>query len=121
MFSRLVERRASETCVYEMTRTFAIGFVSKGTRWRVPRNPAGIGSSATACQGLIADTGSGGFVFHFGDGASTTASKKYGKCIIAWRVQQEIFITGDFQEAHHPLYADRGPYPSFPLRVPLEY
>jgi high affinity Mn2+ porin len=104
-------------------RTFALGMLLKGKRWKRPNDEVGL---AGVVNGLARDhrdyLRAGGLDFIIGDGKLNYAPEQILGMYYNWQLVKGINVTADFQAVNHPAYnADRGPVVIGSLRFHFEH
>jgi high affinity Mn2+ porin len=115
-----------QTEVYSFTstdRSAALGVTAKGTRWRRPRDLAGVGAGlgwiSQAHANYLRMGGIDGFI---GDGTITQAMESVVEAFYSFNVLSSVWLSADYQHITNPAFnADRGPVDIFGGRLHAEF
>ena len=107
----------------EIDETISAGLLLKGTRWRRPKDEAGIAGVFNGISNAHRDfLAAGGFGFIIGDGRLNYGPEEIVELYYNCELRDGLNLTLDFQGVNHPAYnRDRGPVAVWGLRVHLAF
>ncbi len=111
---------------YEYTdvdRTATAGLSLKGSKWRRPKDTAGLGLVVNGISAVYRQyLAAGGLGITVGDGALDYRSERAVEVYYNWQVAKHFQLTPDYEFAENPAYNHvRGPVSIFALRLHTEY
>ncbi len=107
----------------EIDETISTGLLLKGTRWRRPKDEAGLAGVINGLSNAHRDfLAAGGFGFIIGDGRLNYGPEEILELYYNCELREGINVPLDLQGVNHPAYnRDRGPVAIFGLRVHLAF
>ena len=107
----------------EIDRSFAMGLLAEGTRWKRPKDSVGL---AAYVNGLSHDhrdyLAAGGQGFFLGDGRLSYGTERILETFYSLHVARGSSISADWQHIENPGYnRDRGPADVYNLRLHFEF